>query len=80
MGQFWKEWLKVLSFERAQRFVLKGHLAELILVPTDVLYGLCKVPTVRQSFVISTVLQKDSELVFILTSIGKSTDQVEFVL
>lgn len=54
----------MLRLERAQRAVLKVLTKKPILFPTTELYSLCLVPTVRQIFILQTILRKHSQLYF----------------
>ena len=54
----------MLRLERAQRAVLKVISRKPLRFPTTNLYVLCQVLTVRQLFVLQTVLKKHSELTF----------------
>lgn len=55
---------QILRVERAQRVVLKVMSSKPRLYSTSLLYSLCQVLTVRQLFILSTVLRKHSELIF----------------
>lgn len=55
----------LLRLERAQRAVLKVMAHKPICFPTQELYALCKVPTVRHAFILNTIMRKHSELEFL---------------
>ncbi|CAB3246778.1 unnamed protein product [Arctia plantaginis] len=61
----------MLPLERSQRAVLKVMTRKPILFPTKELYDLCKLPTVRHSFLLSTILRKHAELPFDAVSIAR---------
>lgn len=54
----------LLRVERAQRAVLKVLINKPSFFPTTNLYSLCQVPTVRQLFILNSVLRKHSQLYY----------------
>lgn len=54
----------MLKIERAQRAVLKVMIRKPIRFPTAELYSICQVPTVRQLFILQTILRKHSQTPF----------------
>lgn len=54
----------LLKLERAQRAVLKTSYTLPFLYPTDELFQKCEVLTVRQLFILATVLRKHSEITY----------------